>query len=102
MIEKGIGLSIESTMKEMNRILSGKYEKKKIDKITCYELPDGQIITITGIITFNAIVVEYAENLGEADKCWFEDGDLFYLSDYDSVVQLTEAVMSEIEGNINN
>ncbi len=100
MIETETGSSIYSVMIKLNKYFASKYEKMLIDKVTCYVLPDGQIITITGMISMDAIVVEYAENKEEADKGWLEDGDLFYLSDYESDDELIEAIMNEIEGNI--
>ncbi len=52
-------------------------------------------------MTFEAIVVEYADNLEEAERNQFEDGELFYYSDYQDENELLKAVLSEIEKGIN-
>ncbi|MCD7831625.1 MAG: hypothetical protein LUI01_05110 [Firmicutes bacterium] len=42
--------------------------------------------------------IEYASNETEASKGIFEDGDLFFLEDYDSLDDMIEAMRREIEG----
>lgn len=45
----------------------------------------------------NALVVEYADNLTEAKKNRFEDGDLFFVEDMTKFEMFNE-IMEEIQG----
>lgn len=47
---------------------------------------------------WEAIGVEYAHGKLDAELYRYEDGDLFYLDDYDSIDALTKDVLQEIEG----
>ncbi|MGN0409296.1 MAG: hypothetical protein ACI4E3_02690 [Candidatus Fimousia sp.] len=51
---------------------------------------------MTGLKSFGAIVIEYAETIEEAEKNMFEDGDLFYLDELDEN-QMFEQMIREIE-----
>ena len=50
----------------------------------------------------NGIVVEYADNEEQADVNLFEDGDVFFLSDYNDRYALMGAVLAEIENEIDD
>ena len=57
-------------------------------------------LIICELISFGALVVEYADNIDEAEKNRFEDGELFYLSDYQDVDELASDILKEIEKGI--
>ncbi len=95
-----IDLDLPTMMSKLNEVLDQRFEKMDVEGIRYYKLPDRQIITITAITEWRGIVVEYAENEKEAEMNWFEDGDVFYLADYEDVESYIKAIMGEIEGNM--
>lgn len=78
--------------------LKSRFEQIEINGRNCFILGNDEIIHLTGLTSFNAIVIEYAESKDDADKNMFEDGDLFYLDELDEDAMF-EAMIREIEDN---
>jgi hypothetical protein len=76
--------------------LRKRYKTLTINNKNCFLTEDGTIIHLTGLKSFNAIVIEYASSEDEAKKNMFEDGDLFYLKELDEE-QMFQAMIQEIE-----
>ena len=87
---------MKSTVEEMEKKLEMEYEPMQVAGKNCFRLPDGRIIAISAITAYDAIVVEYAENIAEAKLLRFEDGDLFSLENGD-MEKLFMAICQEIE-----
>ena len=71
----------------MESRLRKRYKTLTINNKNCFLTEDGTIIHLTGLKSFNAIVIEYASS---------EDGDLFYLKELDEE-QMFQAMIQEIE-----
>ncbi len=80
----------------MESRLRKRYKTLTINNKNCFLTEDGTIIQLTGLKSFNAIVIEYASSEDEAKKDMFEDGDLFYLKELDEE-QMFQAMIQEIE-----
>ena len=93
----GIESNTDTILKRLNKKLGEKFEELSLHGAKHYKLPDGEIIILCELLTFEAIVVEYADNLEEAERNRFEDGKLFYFSDYQDEKELLKAILSEIE-----
>ena len=44
-----------------------------------------------------AIVIEYADSIDDANKYTLEDGDVFFIEDYQEFSDLYKAIIAEIE-----
>ena len=86
-----------SLLRKINERLAARYKLRLLCGKRFYELPNGEIIRVVKFTALNAYVVEYAENIEEAEKNWFEDGEVFYESDYSDEEALIEDVLWEIE-----
>lgn len=94
------------TQKEMrsNRIeilnsrLAQRLENTVIDGCICFFTSNGAVCRLDSIGNeYNALVIEYADNLEMAKKGIFgEDGDLFYMDEM-SEDEMFEAMIGEIE-----
>ena len=76
--------------------LSGLFEKRNINGMTCFARPDGSFFTLDCLISYGAVVVGYAESEDDAMLNRFEDGDLFYMEDMDEEA-MYQSVLREIE-----
>lgn len=72
-----------------------KYEKIIIGGQEYFALDDGRVICVALILSYEAVVIEYADNINEAKLDHFEDGDLFYLTQAD-VDTIFQAMLREI------
>lgn len=61
----------------------------------CFVLSTNVVIHIDMIKNIGALVVEYADNIDEAKINRFEDGDLFYIDEYDEGNML-KSILNEI------
>ena len=61
----------------------------------CFILSNSVVIHIDMIKGMRALVVEYADNIDEAKINRFEDGDLFYIDEYDEGNML-KSILNEI------
>lgn len=83
-------------LENLENRLKNRYEQIEVNNRNCFLLENGEIIQLTGLKSFGAIVIEYAETMEEAEKNMFEDGDLFYLDELDEN-QMFEQMIREIE-----
>ena len=100
MTETGTGLNTDTILRKVNNRIGEKFAARSLNGSRHFELPNGEIIIICELISFGALVVEYADNIDEAEKNRFEDGELFYLSDYQDVDELASDILQEIEKGI--
>lgn len=76
---------------------SGRYDKRVLPDKTCFINEHGVLFDAFSFPEWDAFGVEYANTEEEAQKWQFEDGDLFYLADYDTVDDMVEAMCKEID-----
>ena len=100
MTETGTELITDTILRKVNNRIGEKYTERSLNGSRHFELPNGEIIIICELISFGALVVEYADNIDEAEKNRFEDGEPFYLSDYQDVDELASDILKEIEKGI--
>lgn len=86
---------MKSIKNEIESRFSGEFEKIAIGDRECYKLKDGRVICVTLITSWEALVIEYAENADRAKLNSFEDGDLFYLADANAE-DIFKAMLQEI------
>lgn len=72
------------------------YKSVNVNGDNCFAKKTGEIFHLFGIKDFNALGIEYAENMNEAKKNVYEDGDLFYINDMNEEEMLA-AMVREIE-----
>lgn len=77
----------------LNAALARKYARYDGER---FLTEDGRVFFLTGLRSFQAIVVEYAASLAEASVNRFEDGDLFFLDELPAEAMLS-AILTEIE-----
>ena len=83
---------------DINERLKKKYKNIEINGTTTYLLEEGTVFRLDSIGEFNAIVIEYADDIESAKKGIFgEDGELFYMNDMNEE-EMYEAIVEEIEG----
>lgn len=81
----------------INDMLRKKYKSIEINKTIVFLSENGQVFRVDSIGKFNAIVVEYADNIELAKKGIFgEDGDLLYMDELDEK-EMYRAIIQEIE-----
>lgn len=74
-----------------------RYREKTFGKYSCLVNANGEPFRIFAFPGEKAICIEYAESENDAALGRFEDGDRFYLEDFQSLEALTEAVFAEID-----
>ncbi len=84
------------TINKLEERLADRYEVIFIGDKKCFSLTDGQIISLDSISSYNAVVVEYAEDINAAKLNQFEDGDCFSLDQYNTDA-LFNCIVDEIE-----
>lgn len=83
---------------DINEKLKKKYKYIEITGTLLFVLETGIVFRIDSIGKFNAIVIEYADDIESAKKGIFgEDGELFYMNDMNED-EMYEAMVEEIEG----
>lgn len=75
---------------------NSQYRLEKYGKREAFVTPGGTIFNVCAFPEEYALVIEYAENAQEAMEGRFEDGDRFYLDEYNDYDQLIEAMRKEI------
>lgn len=86
---------MKSLKNEIERRLSEKFEKIEVGGRECYKLKDGRVICVGLIESWEALVIEYADNDDMAKRNSFEDGDLFHLADANAE-DIFKAMLQEI------
>ena len=82
----------------INARLAEKYGMREVNGHFFCGTGKGDIFIVRGFPSEMALVVEYADNYEEATHNLFEDGDRFYLEDYETEDDLFNAIITEIEG----
>lgn len=90
-------MSIDDILAMVNEEAQKKYAKTRTKKHILFKKENGELFNIFAFPDEPSICVEYAENEEEADLWRFEDGDRFYLEDFQSLEALTEAIFAEID-----
>ncbi len=65
----------------------------------CYKNQNDVLFNVDTLKSDGAFVVEYANNIIEAKHNMFEDGDLFFLEDYNSLDEIFQAMCDEIDSS---
>ena len=92
-----------NVLSQLGKIFSREYREIKAviagETRNCFEMENGVIFEIVGILPFNCVTVSYADNLAEAKKGWFDEGDQFDAwQDFDTLVrEIREELKSEEE-----
>lgn len=95
MTEKGMRLK---RIDNINKRMKKKYKNVEIDGKTVFFSEAGNIFRLDSIGAFNAIVIEYADDIESAKKGIFgEDGGLFFMEEMDEK-EMFEKMTEEIEG----
>ncbi len=85
-------------IEKINKKLKTLYKYIEINGTTAYVLEDGTVIRLDSIGKFNAIVIEYADDIESAKKELFgEDGELYYMDELDEE-HMVSKIVEEIEG----
>ena len=92
--------SMESKRNEMllyvrSKLLK-KYKMQKVGKTERFITDKGVVFSVFQFPGENALCIEYAEDLRSAMQNAFEDGDRFYLDDFDGD-SMVSAMLDEIE-----
>lgn len=91
-------LSVGDALDHLNDLLNSKYRQTAIKKIEVFYYPYKDIYFRPFVMgDWEAIGVEYAHGEYDAELYRYEDGDLFYLEDYESEEKLFKAILKEIE-----
>ncbi len=98
-------MKTEKLLNERRRYVSEKLKEKYKEALFGDEqwfiLPDNQAIHIVELLSgYNSLVIEYAENAEERSRKLADDGSQFALVDYDTSEEMFEAMMKEIECEI--
>lgn len=81
----------------IEKSLKDKYEVLEVNGMNCFKHSNGTIFHVDELGgNYDALVIEYADNLEEAKKNQFEDGDLFYMDELDKEEMLNQ-IIAEIE-----
>lgn len=89
---------MEKRKEILNERLKHRYDSIEIDKSTCFIINEGIVCRIASLGgEYNALVIEYADNLEKANRGLFgEDGDLFYMDELDED-KMFDAIIKEID-----
>lgn len=79
--------------------LQNRYPSIVVNGSVCFVTDDGVIFQIVCLKDFKAFVIGYAETMEEAEKNFFEDGDLFYMDEFSSEDEMFAEMIKEIEDN---
>lgn len=83
---------ITARISSLEKRLESIYKTCQINDRLCFLRPDGSLITLGYILSFGAVIVEYADNESEARLNRFEDGDQFSIEDLDEETMFQKIV----------
>lgn len=84
-------------LENLENKLKTRYKPVKVNGENCFLKKNGEVFHLFGMKNFNALGVEYAENMEEAKRNLYEDGDLLYINEMNEE-EMLEAMIKEIEG----
>lgn len=96
MTPKEIGQRDEAFIK-LTEVLDNKYKRLYIQGRQFYAKGTGEVFAPDRFPGECAIVIEYADSVEEARKHTLEDGEVFYIKDYNTSDELRKAIIEEIE-----
>ncbi len=97
MTSKGTKKKIKKRCEALERRFGEIYERiPDISERKCFKAREDEIFMITVLEWAEALVLEHADSEEDARKNLFEDGDLFYLEEFDEEQMLKEMIQ-EIE-----
>lgn len=80
----------------LNERLEQIYQKREIGETSYFIAPDGHAFLVSALPDYPALVVEHAEDEATAAKKQLEDGDMYFLDEWDEEA-LFHAVSEEVE-----
>ncbi|MDI9468671.1 MAG: hypothetical protein QM296_00510 [Bacillota bacterium] len=87
--------TIDLLLDRLRNRIGARYKQVKVNGELCYLLPNGVVFTFSRPQGFNSIIVEYADNINEANGYNYEDGCQFPLDWGED--KIFEAMVREIE-----
>ena len=84
--------SMATILQKLDNVFSNEYKKIELlifgEKRQCFIMKNGTVFEIIGILPFDCITISYANDLNEAKKDFFEEGDQFDAwQDFDDLVK---------------
>ncbi|MDI9497609.1 MAG: hypothetical protein QM270_03880 [Bacillota bacterium] len=70
---------IDELLQNLENRMANRYAQVDIESDRCYLLPNGVVFKFYRPLGFLSLVIEYADNLEDAERSLFEDGDPFPL-----------------------
>lgn len=93
--------SLDERIDYISDRLKEKYDDVWFGDEQWFILPDNQAIHIVELLSgYNSLVIEYAENTEEKSRNLAEDGSQFSILDYDTPEEMLDAMMKEIENEL--
>lgn len=86
--------SIQSLLDQVEARFLNSYKAVDINGDRCLVGPNGTVFYFVALVDFGTIIVEYANNVSDAKKGLFEDGDQFDIN------QSFESLIADIEQEI--
>lgn len=86
---------IDDRKAAFEKMLDQDFEQIEINGEKCFRMPSGGIFIITPLYSFDAIVIEYADDMFGAKNNAYEDGDLFGIEDYEET-EMFQRMLQEI------
>ena len=91
-----ISMEMKSRIDAAESFLAKQFSEIFVGSRKCFRLEDGKVIAVDYMGAYNALVLEYAQDLSAAELNQFEDGDLFYIDELDEKAML-DRMLSEIQ-----
>ena len=79
--------------------LRKQFQSVKVNGKDLLQTDNGTVFTLTAFPGDNALVIEYAENIFEAELNRFEDGERFYLEDYKDAERMLDDMLKEVQND---
>ncbi|WP_455715428.1 hypothetical protein [Anaerosporobacter sp.] len=70
---------MQEIIEYVNQYMSKHYEENQIGNAICY-LVDNGFVKISPVKSISSVVIEYAENKGDAENNLFEDSGMYEIS----------------------
>lgn len=86
-----------NTLALITEKLSQKYDERIVGQYRCYVNKKSVLFHAFCLQNGHAFGIEYADTVDEAKQEKFEDGDIFYLADYNTIEEMFLAMCREID-----
>lgn len=77
--------------------LRKQFQSVKINGKDLLQTDNGTVFALTAFPGEAALVIEYAESIFEAELNRFEDGERFYLEDYQDAEKMLDDMLKEVQ-----